>query len=87
MYKSAADALLGLVSGKEKVASEIPFRIKMTEQPLAMRNGIDYFFVEVTFANVDQYGIPAYGEEAHELRDQARILASRCESLLPPIVA
>jgi hypothetical protein len=32
-----------------------------------MKNGIEYFFVEVTCDDSTQYGIQAYGEEAIEL--------------------
>lgn len=87
MYKSAADALWGLVSGKEKGAGMLPWRIKMPEAPSPMRNGIDYFFVEVTFGDGAQYGITAYGDEARELREQALNLEEAKESLLHPIIA
>ena len=86
VYESAAKALIALVSEKEKGAAKGPWRLKMTEAPLPMRNGIDYFFVEVTFANGEQYGIPAYGEEAYELRGQAELLKGAGERpLILPI--
>ncbi len=84
-YKNAADALLGLVMGKEKDAERVPWKLEMTE-PSRMLNGLDYFFVEVTFGNGTQYGIPAYGEEAHELRQQALVLKEYSKSLIAPIV-
>lgn len=87
MYKSAADALHGLLSGAEKESASTPRKLRMPEKPMTLRNGIDYFFVEVTFANGDQYGIPAYGAEAHELREKADLLMGRCESQLAPMIA
>jgi hypothetical protein len=32
-----------------------------------MRNGMEYFFVEVTCSDGTQYELQAYGEEANEL--------------------
>jgi hypothetical protein len=32
-----------------------------------MKNGMEYFFVEVTCSDGTQYGLQAYGEEASEL--------------------
>lgn len=87
MYRSAADALIGLLSGGEKEAASTPWKLKMPEKPLTLRNGIDYFYVEVTFANGAQYGIPGYGAEAYELREKANLMMDRYESQLPPIVA
>lgn len=87
MYKSAADALWGLVSGKENGAGRLPWKITMPDSPSLMRNGIDYFFVEVTFGDGAQYGIPAYGDEARDLREQALLLEEAGERLLQPIIA
>lgn len=85
-YQSAAEALVGLVSGEEIGTGRGPWRLKMTESPLTMRNGIDYCYVEVTFANGATYGIPGYGEEARELRKQALVLKEKGErSIILPI--
>jgi hypothetical protein len=65
----------------------MPWKLSRTDGPKKMRNGIDYFFVEVTFGNGMQYGIPAYGEEARELRESAMALRSAGKGLLRPIVA
>ena len=86
MYRSAADALWGLVSGKETEVAQLPWKIKMSERPSTMENGVDYFYVEVTFGNGAQYGIPAYGDEAQELRERALVL-NRKASGLQPLVA
>ena len=86
MYTNAADALTGLVSGVEKEVARLPWRIKMPERQMKIENGIDYCYVEVTFGNGVQYGIPAYGEEAHELRERAMMLRE-VETLLHPLVA
>ena len=86
MYKSAADALTGLVSGKEKEVARLPWKIDMSDRRLMMENGIDYFHVLVTFGNGIQYGIPAYGDEARELRERALVLKG-AEILLQPLVA
>lgn len=85
MYKSAADALTGLVSGKEKEVARLPWRIDMSDRRLMMENGIDYFHVLVTFGNGNQYGIPAYGDEARELRERALVLKGAAEMLLHPL--
>ena len=87
MYKSAADALTGLVSGKEKEVARLPWRIDMSNRRSTMENGIDYFHVQVTFGNGVQYGIPAYGDEARELRDRALTLKGASEMLLQPLAA
>ena len=36
-----------------------------------LANGLPYFYVEVTSDNGSQFGIPAYGEEAIELHNEA----------------
>ena len=87
MYKSAADALMGLILGKEKEVSRLPWKIKSIEKPTRMRNGIDYYYVEVTFGNGAQYGISAYGDEAGELRRRALALERGGETFLRPMVA
>jgi hypothetical protein len=86
MYRNAADALTGLVSGIEKSVARLPWRISMLDRETKMENGIDYFYVEVTFGNGVQYGIPAYGDEARELRKRALMLKGT-EEILPPLVA
>jgi hypothetical protein len=87
MYRSAADALLGLVSGVEREVARLPWKLKMSERPSTMENGIDYFYVEVTFGNGVQYGIPAYGEEARELRERAVLLHQVERDLVQPLIA
>ena len=87
-YLSAADALKGLISGQEGEVSRLPWKMRMTDRPSLLENGIDYFFVEVNFGNGSQYGIPAYGDEARELREQALLLKAKNKigiGLLPPI--
>ena len=86
MYRSAADALVGLLGGREAEMTKHAWKLKTTEHLLKMRNGIDYFFVEVTFSNGTQYGIHAYGEEAEELQNQARALQSGGERCLVPVM-
>ncbi|MGI0036823.1 MAG: hypothetical protein ACRD99_00510 [Nitrososphaera sp.] len=87
MYKNAADALTGLVSGMEKEVARLPWRIEMSDRHSMMENGIDYFYVEVTFGNGVQYGIPAYGDEARELRERALMIKGAAEMLLQPLAA
>ena len=87
MYKSAADALLGLVLGKEAEVSRLPWKIKSIEKPTRMRNGIDYYYAEVTFGNGAQYGISAYGDEAGELLEQVMVLKRGGGTLLQPMIA
>ena len=36
-----------------------------------MKNGIEYWFVEVTYSDGTQYGLQAYGEEANQLYKEA----------------
>jgi len=36
-----------------------------------LSNGLPYFYVEVTGENGSQFGIPAYGDEAIELHNEA----------------
>jgi hypothetical protein len=42
-----------------------------------LTNGLPYFFVEVTWEDGSQYGIPAYGEEAIELHKEATRMTGR----------
>ncbi len=42
-----------------------------------LTNGLPYFFVEVTLEDGNQYGIPAYGEEAIELHKEAVRITGR----------
>jgi hypothetical protein len=47
---------------------------KVTKMPSGLSvlsNGLPYFYVEVTGDNGSQFGIPAYGEEAIELHNEA----------------
>ena len=44
---------------------------KMPSDLYVLSNGLPYFYVEVTGDNGSQFGIPAYGEEAIELHDEA----------------
>jgi hypothetical protein len=86
MYQSPADALMGLVTSRGRESELLPWTLKTTEELRKMRNGIDYFFVEVTFSNGTQYGIHAYGEEAEELQHQAHVLQSEGEHRLLPVI-
>ena len=44
---------------------------KMATDLSVLSNGLPYFYVEVTGDNGSQFGIPAYGEEAIELYNEA----------------
>jgi hypothetical protein len=44
---------------------------KMPSDLSVLSNGLPYFYVEVTADNGSQFGIPAYGEEAIELHNEA----------------
>jgi hypothetical protein len=44
---------------------------KMPSGLSVLANGLPYFYVEVTGDNGSQFGIPAYGEEAIELHNEA----------------
>ena len=44
---------------------------KMATDLSVLSNGLPYFYVEVTGDNGSQFGIPAYGEEAIELHNEA----------------
>lgn len=86
MYESAADALVGLVSGREIERADLPWEIKTSGNLLSMKNGIDYFFVEVTFSDGVQYGIHGYGKEAEELQQRARELQSGARRMIAPVI-
>lgn len=90
MYRDAADALQSLLSGKgggeESLGSG--WRIsKLTGPGTVMKNGIEYCFVEVTFSDGTQYGIPAYGDEALALYEEASYLETTSKRMLPVITA
>lgn len=73
MYGSIVEAFNGLVDGKargnEGLALGIPFRItRLSAKESRLENGLEYCFVEVTFADGVQYGLDAYGYEAAALR-------------------
>ena len=44
---------------------------KMPSGLSVLSNGLPYFYVEVTGDNGSQFGIPAYGDEAVELYNEA----------------
>jgi hypothetical protein len=47
---------------------------RITKSPNALSvlsNGLPYFYVEVTGENGSEFGIPAYGDEAIELHNEA----------------
>jgi hypothetical protein len=44
---------------------------KMPSDLSVLSNGLPYFYVEVTGDTGSQFGIPAYGEEAIELYNEA----------------
>jgi hypothetical protein len=51
---------------------------RITKSPRCMsllRNGLPYFFVELTCDNGSQFGIPAYGDEAIELHSEVHKIA------------
>jgi hypothetical protein len=79
-YKSSIDALqqllqLGTPEGKisDKINSNfVHCQITKASKNISYaKNGIQYFFVEVTCSDGTQYGLQAYGEEANELYKEA----------------
>jgi hypothetical protein len=80
-YKSSIEALqqllhLGIPDGKFNGEREnnniVNCQITKTSKDIFyMRNGIEYFFIEVTCSDGTQYGLQAYGEEAKELYREA----------------
>jgi hypothetical protein len=79
-YKSSIEALqqllhLGIPDGKfngERENSIANCHITKTSKDVfCMRNGIEYYFIEVTCSDGTQYGLQAYGEEAKELYREA----------------
>ena len=79
-YKSSIDALqqllhLGTPGGKinDKISNNVVnCQITKTSKDISyMKNGIQYFFVEVTCSDGIQYGLQAYGEEANDLYKEA----------------
>lgn len=77
IYNSSIDALQHLVSPwysaerYPKTYQEIGrMRCKITDKPKMIsftRDGIEYYFVEVTCDDGTQYGVQAFGDEALEL--------------------
>lgn len=80
-YKSSIEALqqllhLGIPDGKVNGEREnnniVNCQITKTSKDIFyMRNGIEYYFIEVTCSDGTQYGLQAYGEEAKELYREA----------------
>src|SRR5688572_26720785 len=76
-YKSSIEALQqllhlgtpdGKISDKHSNSNVVHCQITKTSEDVSyMRNGMEYFFVEVTCSDGTQYGLQAYGEEANEL--------------------
>jgi hypothetical protein len=75
-YKSSIEALqqllhLGTPDGKisyKSNSSIVHCQITKTSRDVTYaKNGMEYFFVEVTCSDGTQYGLQAYGEEASEL--------------------
>ena len=72
----------GKLTTYEEVASDSSRQLRLlqslggriTKSPGAisvLSNGLPYFYVEVTGENGSQFGIPAYGDEAIELHNEA----------------
>jgi hypothetical protein len=79
-YKSSIEALqqllhLGTPDGKisdKSNSSIVHCQITKTSKDVSyMKNGMEYFFVEVTCSDGTQYGLQAFGEEASELYKEA----------------
>jgi hypothetical protein len=58
---------------------------KCSRKVETMTNGIEYYFIEVTRNDGNQYGIQAYGEEAFALHEETRRIIQQnfWESLIP----
>ena len=66
--KTPVDAFRELLAGKYEETSGIPWSItNLSSDKTFISNGLQYCFVEVTFANGIQYGTEAYGEDAPAL--------------------
>ena len=72
----------GNLTTYEETASESRWQLrllrsrggKVTKMPSdlsVLANGLSYFYVEVTGDNGSQFGIPAYGDDALELHNEA----------------
>jgi hypothetical protein len=79
-YKSSIDALqqlLQLGTSEGKISNKFNNNVvhcqitKASKNISYAKNGIQYFFVEVTCSDGTQYGLQAYGEEANGLYKEA----------------
>jgi hypothetical protein len=70
--KKPVDAFRELLSGQYEETRGIPWSItNLSRDKTFVSNGLQYCFVEVTFANGIQYGTEAYGEDAPALYTEA----------------
>lgn len=62
---SGSSKQLRLLRSRGGRVSKMPANLSM------LANGLTYFYVELTDDNGSQFGIPAYGQEAIELHNEA----------------
>jgi hypothetical protein len=74
--RTVIDAFKDLVEGRIEETAGLPCTItRLSERPKGLANGIAYCFAEVSFPNGVQYGIEAFGDEAHQLYEAARYVS------------
>lgn len=74
--RSVIDAFKDLVEGRIEETAGLHWIItRLSEKKNRLANGMAYCFAEVSFSNGVQYGIEAFGDEAHQLYEAARFVS------------
>ena len=70
--RTVIDAFKDLVEGRNEETAGLPWTItRLSEKINRLAGGMEYCFAEVSFSNGVQYGIEAFGDEAHQLYEEA----------------
>lgn len=86
--RTVIDAFKDLVEGRIEETAALSWTItRLSEKSNGLANGMAYCFAEVSFSNGVQYGIEAFGDEAHQLYEEAKYARRGQERRYSPTVS
>jgi hypothetical protein len=81
-YISSTDALRQLMRSQENGA----YIVKISPKDNILSNGVEYCYVGLKCKDGTNYSVQAYGKEARELHEEARMIATRPIMLVSPTI-
>jgi hypothetical protein len=78
-YISSSDALRQLIRSEDTGA----YIVKISPKDTTLSNGVDYCYVGLKCKDGTNYSVQAFGKEARELHEEAKIMATRPIMLVP----